>query len=130
VISVHDGDTISVIAAGKLMKVRLFGVDAPKEGQPFGKEARAALVSLVRNQLVEIEFVDTDEHGPKVARVRAGGQDVSLSLVQSGFAWWYRQYAPGDKSLATAEDAARLARRGLWAGDHPVPPWDWRHDKP
>jgi hypothetical protein len=41
-------------------------------------------------------------------------------------AWWYRQYAPHDTTLAQFEAEARAAKRGLWADAHPVPPWQWR----
>jgi micrococcal nuclease len=41
-------------------------------------------------------------------------------------AWWYRQYAPHDTTLAQLEAEARQAKRGLWADVDPVPPWAWR----
>lgn len=42
-------------------------------------------------------------------------------------AWWYRQYAPNDRSLQALEEEARRERRGLWADPNPIPPWDFRH---
>src|SRR4249920_2135404 len=50
-------------------------------------------------------------------------------------AWWYREYA---HEQATQErlvyrdekEAAKAARRGLWADAKPVPPWEWRAAKP
>lgn len=39
VVSVHDGDTITVLAAGnEQIKVRLEGIDAPELKQPLGEQ--------------------------------------------------------------------------------------------
>jgi len=35
-------------------------------------------------------------------------------------------YAPGDLELEKLEKEARVAKKGLWADPHPVPPWEWR----
>lgn len=61
-----------------------------------------------------------------MARVRLNGRDINLELVQAGFAWWYRRYAPNDAALEAAEAKARKAKRGLWQDRQPVPPWEWR----
>jgi len=40
VISVADGDTITVLDSSKKQhKIRLYGIACPEKGQPFGKEA-------------------------------------------------------------------------------------------
>ena len=54
------------------------------------------------------------------------GRSLNQALVRAGLAWWYRQYAPHDTTLAQLEAEARAARRGLWADAAPVPPWAWR----
>jgi Micrococcal nuclease (thermonuclease) homologs len=41
VVHVADGDTIEVVKQGdklKMLKVRLYGVDAPEDGQAYGKK--------------------------------------------------------------------------------------------
>ena len=40
VVGISDGDTISVLRAGKAVKVRLYGVDTPEKAQAFGTQAR------------------------------------------------------------------------------------------
>ncbi len=37
----------------------------------------------------------------------------------------YRRYT-NDQSLNDLEEEARVAKRGLWADPHAVPPWEWR----
>jgi micrococcal nuclease len=54
------------------------------------------------------------------------GRSLNQELVKAGMAWWYRQYAPNDTTLAQLEAEVRTAKRGLWADAHPVPPWEWR----
>jgi len=51
---------------------------------------------------------------------------IRVSSVKDGWCWWYRKYAPGDLELEKLEKEARVAKEGLWADPHPVPPWEWR----
>ena len=60
---------------------------------------------------------------------RPDGTRVNDELVQDGWCWWYRKYAPGDTELESLEVEARNAQRGLWADLHPVPQWEWRKRK-
>jgi hypothetical protein len=46
VVRVVDGDTVQVLADGKMMKVRLNGIDAPESGQPFGQRSKQNLLKL------------------------------------------------------------------------------------
>jgi endonuclease YncB( thermonuclease family) len=41
----------------------------------------------------------------------------------------FRRYTH-DPALIALESEARAARRGLWAGNEPVPPWTWRDRHP
>ena len=50
--------------------------------------------------------------------------NVNHTLVEDGWCWWYRKYAPGDTVLEGFEKAAREGKRGLWADTQPVPPWE------
>jgi endonuclease YncB( thermonuclease family) len=54
------------------------------------------------------------------------GRSLNQELVRAGLAWWSRQYAPHDTTLAQLEAEARAAKRGLWADAAPLPPWEWR----
>jgi hypothetical protein len=53
------------------------------------------------------------------------GRSLNRELVREGYAWWYKQYSK-DASLGVLEGEARAAKRGLWADQNPVPPWEWR----
>jgi hypothetical protein len=44
VVSVLDGDTIEVLHSNRPVRIRLNGIDCPKNGQAYGKRAASALV--------------------------------------------------------------------------------------
>ena len=46
--------------------------------------------------------------------------------VRRGWAWVFVRYAPKNSPLYAVEREARLDRRGLWADDAPIAPWEWR----
>jgi len=129
VVGISDGDTISVLREGKAVKVRLYGVDAPEKAQAFGTQARKFTGDLVFQRTVTVAIRDTDRYGRLVGEVLLpDGRSLGQELVRAGLAWWYRQYAPHDTTLAQLEAEARTAKRGLWADAHPVPPWQWRKE--
>ena len=125
VMRVKDGDSIVVMSAGREVNVRIADMDAPELDQPYGREAKDALVSLVGGREVRLELVGGDVYRRIVANVFVGDRDVAAELVGRGFAWVRRAYAPAAR-LIKLEDDARAARRGLWAQSDPVPPWIWR----
>jgi len=126
VVGVSDGDTLTALDDdNKQHKVRLHGIDAPEIGQPFGTKSREALGRLAMKKMATLHLHGRDRYGRDLARVEVDGRDVNLELVKDGLAWHYVRY---DKSpeLASAEREAREAKRGVWADDEAVAPWEWR----
>lgn len=131
VVGVADGDTIEVLEGRTPRKVRLWGIDCPEKGQPWGTRARRRTSDLCYGKEVTVEARKVDRYGRLVAHVRLpGGADLSAEVVRAGMAWWYEQYAPKDTGLALLEREARAARRGLWEDADPVPPWVYRRRPP
>ncbi len=140
VVAVYEGDTIAVRINKKKIYVSLLGVDCPKENQPFGKEAKRFTYKLAYGKQVKVTAEDKDDLGWATgrvcigARVRQGPKKqrkrfnkcLSNELVRAGLAWWYQRHKPMDKKLKALETEARMARRGIWSEEKPVPPWDWR----
>lgn len=127
VVRISDGDTIGVLYGGKEVRVRLWGIDAPESGQPYGRAAKKLASELCFGQTVTVDVRDTDRYGRAVALVRlADGRILNHELVAHGLAWWFRRYAPGNETLERLERGARASRRGLWADDAPVAPWEYR----
>jgi micrococcal nuclease len=126
VVKIADGDTLTLLVGKTQVKVRLDGIDTPERVQPFGRKAGQALAKTVFGKVVQVDDLGKDRYGRTLGIVRLDERNINLELVQEGWAWWYRKYAPKTKELATAEAAARKAKRGLWADPKPIPPWDWR----
>ena len=127
VVGVTDGDSVTVLRdRHEQVKIRLYGIDAPERGQPFGTKSRQHLSGLVFGKDVRIIPRDSDRYGRTVAQIEVDGRDVSIDMVSSGLAWWFERYAPKDTPLRDAEEAAKKARVGLWTDPAPVAPWRWR----
>ena len=131
VLSIGDGDTISVLERGQKLKVRLACIDAPETAQsPFGLASRNQLRALLPlGSTVSLRVQAVDRYGRSVAEVLGRGI-VNLAMVQSGQAFVYRQYLGRcDRgAYLAAERQAQAQRLGVWA----VPggmtrPWDFRH---
>lgn len=126
VVKVTDGDTITILIAGHQQeKVRLAEIDAPETRQAFGKQAKAALATLIAGQVVKVQSDQRDRYGRILGHVRLGDCQVNRWLVEQGWAWQYRIYSR-DPTLARVEEEARADRRGLWADPNPMPPWEFR----
>ena len=127
VVKVPDGDTITILDANqKQHKVRLYGIDAPEYKQPYSRAAMKALAGLIEGEGVGVDVKDTDSYGRAVGVVYKGNLKVNLRMVKSGYAWWYKKYAPFDDDLRMAEERARIDKLGLWADPDPINPYEWR----
>lgn len=135
-LKVLDGDTVIFREAGAVdsIKIRLWGIDAPEKGQAFGEEATRKLARLIEHKSVRLRFrkeahesaEGRDGYSRDLATIYRKGRNINLELVRGGFAWHYVYYAADETELAEAEQEARTARRGLWAGDEPTEPRQFR----
>ena len=125
VISVTDGDTIKVLVNKETVTVRLEGIDAPESGQSFGKKAKEALSGLVAGKTVTVKKTGTDKYKRTLGIVIVGDVDASAKLLEDGWAWHFKKYNDEER-LAKLEEAARKAKRGLWADENAIAPWDYR----
>ena len=69
VVGVSDGDTISVMHDGRAEKIKLYGIDAPEEGQAFGNRAKQFVSTLAFGKDVKVEVRGQDRYGRTVADV-------------------------------------------------------------
>ena len=128
VVSVNDGDTITVLRDGRQVKIRLYGIDSPEKGQDFGQKARELTAALVAGRSVDIEQMDTDRYGRIVGLVEVNGQSLNNLIVQNGFAWVYPQYCNERfcDAWIQSEATARQSKKGIWKAPVVIPPWEWR----
>lgn len=131
-VGVADGDTITVRAEGQSKeRVRLYGIDAPENGQDFGGRAKEYLSGLVYGETVDIEKMDTDRYGRTVAVVRVGVVSANEEMLKAGMAWVFISRCRNKICVRwrDLEAQARERRAGLWSQPEPVAPWDWRKQK-
>ncbi|EDP8961262.1 thermonuclease family protein [Klebsiella pneumoniae] len=131
---VIDGDTIEVKTLPEKIlvyeipiRVRLINIDAPEKKQPFGRWSTNQLKALLAGQSVTVSYTQTDRYGRVLGRVvTANGTEANRQQVLKGAAWVYDRYNT-DNSLPALQREAQTQKRGLWADNQPVPPWEWRH---
>lgn len=127
VIFVSDGDTLwaQPVAGGPSRKLRIGGIDAPELCQAGGTNSRDTLAAFVLNQRVEVTIRRHDDYGRAVARLALEKRDLGALMVSSGSAWSYRW--KGNRGPYLSEEIfARQARLGLFAGDRPELPRNFR----
>jgi len=114
VVSISDGDTFTILAAGnQQIKVRLAEIDCPESSQPYGNRAKQELASLIFRKSVTVEQVDTDRYQRTVGRVFVDDLNVNKEMLKRGAAWVYLKYLK-DRSLITLEAKAKRQQKGLW----------------
>jgi endonuclease YncB( thermonuclease family)/methylphosphotriester-DNA--protein-cysteine methyltransferase len=132
VISVHDGDTVTVLDQdNKKFTIRLQGIDAPELKQEFGAASQKNLSSMVMGKQVTILWNKVDKYRRTVGTIMLDGRDINIEQVKAGVAWHFKKYedeqpAADRLSYAAAEQSARTAKLGLWKDANPVAPGDWR----
>lgn len=97
VVSVHDGDTITVNAdlgwhITFLVHVRIAHINAPELPTPEGKAARVFLAALLPNEftIVMLTSHSLDKYGRTLGTIAlADGRDVGAAMLAAGHAVVY-----------------------------------------
>ena len=131
VLSIGDGDTITVTDGGKRIKVRLACIDAPEYSQtPYGYASKKTLQGLLPiGSQITLRTNTTDRYGRSIAEILKGNTNINQSLVRSGNAFVYWQYIRGcdRQTYSELENDARLRGVGVWDVPGGIQrPWDYR----
>jgi micrococcal nuclease len=127
--AVVDGNTIEVITPGKdMVRLKLYGINCPELGQPFGEEARRFLENLVLKKEVTVEIKGKDRWGNRLGSLVVNGNvDARRELLREGLAWT-TEVNP-DAEFEAMKEKARESGTGLWKEKDPVPPWKFRRQQ-
>ena len=129
VITVHEGDRLTIHHDGRKETIYLKDIDCPDLKQPYGKQAKLVTAAFIGNRDVVVRGLKRDKQGRVSAEVLLDdGRNVGHELLKEGLAWW-RRSASSDASLEVVEELARASGKGLWADSDPVPPWKWKAPK-
>lgn len=130
VIKVADGDTITILEEnGDKTRVRFYGIDAPEKKQDYGIKSLNILKKLIDKKEVEIEIKNKDQYGRIVGVVYYDKININLYMLETGSAWWYKQYSKHNIEFKIAEEKAKSEKIGLWKEKNPTPPWIYRKEK-
>ena len=136
-INVLDGDTYKaeVVIDGeqKVITVRCSGIDAPEKGQYYADESRELLRQLILNRDITIQYSKRDSYKRYLAKTLVdtpcGTIWAEKALLDAGCAWHFVRYSKS-KELQAVEDSARERKIGLWQMSDPLPPWEYRKNRP
>lgn len=115
--SVIDGDTI-IISTGE--SVRLTGINAPEENQPYYKEAKEELAKLVDGKKVGLKYdvVKKDSYGRLLAYVYLDSYMINNIIIQKGLG--VVETVPPNVTWASefvaSQNQARANCSGIWEG--------------
>jgi endonuclease YncB( thermonuclease family) len=126
VVTVHEGDKLTILHGGRTEKIFLKDIDCPNLKQPYGKQAKRTTAAYVANRIVTVRGVQRNSKGQTTAEiVLEDGRNIGHELIKEGLAW-ARKDTAGGKQLAEVEQLIRAEHKGLWSDPNPVPPWKWR----
>ena len=126
-----DGDTVDIISANDVVRIRLIGIDTPetvdprKPVQAYGKEASNFLTNLLKGEEVYLEYENNakpeyDKYGRLLAYFYRApdGLFVNLEIIRQGYGHAYTVFPFKYMELFRAyEKRARENEKGLWAQD-------------
>lgn len=122
--SVHDGNTLTLSADNKKLRIRLLGIEVPK--QALEDDSRENLKRLLDKKSIVFLAAPLEISEGKqkllVGKVLLNDSDVALTQIEDGFAW---QSYDGEKYLnqadrklySAAEQRAKDSKRGVWSDD-------------
>ena len=126
VLSVQDGDTITVKDKKETYKVRMAAIDCPEKKQKHGDVATSVTSTMLLGQKVQLRAHKRDLYNRVIGDVYRESLYINQYLVQMGHCW---AYMTKDEQIIDLEKQARLLNTGLWVEDNPVPPWEFRKKK-
>ena len=126
VVWIYNGDTFKLKTDNGIFKVKLYGVDAPEDGQTFAPQSKQKLTELIDGKSVSVTQTGIDSHTRVVGIVSNNGECINQKMLEEGMGWWARHLAPKSPMFQRAEETAREAKKGLWQETDPIAPWDWK----
>jgi len=131
VVRVKDGDSIVVKTASQTVEIRLYGIDSPEYGQPYGEDAKRYMNGQVLHKSVKVTPYYRDSYGRTVAMVARGDTILNEKMIAQGLAWVYPRFCRKRvcRGWQRIEKEARAFKLGLWQDQGPTAPWQWKRQE-
>lgn len=128
VVNVIDGDSLELRLGGRTCQARLWGIDTPEYDQDFAEMAKNYTRRMAEEKKIAISRKYTDRFDRVVVLAWVNGTLLNEELVRNGLAWVHVRYCHEEicRTWRQLEQEAREKRIGIWGGDRPVPPWQWK----
>lgn len=83
VISINDGDTLSVLTKDNTQyKIRLNHIDAPESKQSFGSKSKQNLSNYVFGKNIIVDYKNKDRYGRILGTIIYQGNNINLMQVK------------------------------------------------
>lgn len=127
VAEILDAD-IFQFSGKKKQQIKLYGIDAPEDGQPFYQEAKDMLKKFIHKKKITAKIYFQDSDGIDMAVVFANGKNVNELMVKSGYAWVRRDLCEEAfcDDWIESEEETKSQGKGLWSDPSRIPPWVWK----
>lgn len=135
---VIDGDTVIANCNNAEIRVRMCGIDSPELKQEGGPESKQFVEKLIEEHGGQVSLVpvSVDLYGRIVAEIFVDPFGIPLLVqgesLRNGQSYLYVQYLKScpSKDLMIQESAiAQLERRGVFANQNAIKPWEFRQNK-
>lgn len=122
--SIHDGNTLTLSVNSKKFRVRLLGIEAPK--QALKDASRDNLKRLLdKKSIVFLAApleISEDKQKLLLGKILLNDTDVALTQLEDGFAWQSYEHESypnqADRNLySETEQRAKDSERGVWSED-------------
>lgn len=100
-------------------------------GSILDRHGRVVCVPYLAHHYPTIECWSADGARHRIHRFGAPQRihrNIELEMIVNGWAWVLERYGPDERYLVALEDARRH-RRGIWASDGNIPPWEAKRRK-
>ena len=128
-----DADLFLISHGSQVDKVKLYGIECPKKGQPFWQQSRVLASHLALQKTVEVTPLYRGNDGLENVLVRIEGikDYLNLQLISYGLAWVKPKECSAHicAEWRAQEGLAQSKAIGLWADPYPVPPWQWEKEE-
>lgn len=113
VIRIVDGDTVTLLdSTNTQIRIRLYGIDCPENGQDFANVAKKFTSDLCFSKIITVDVKDIDRYGRTFDIVWTQDSiNVNLELLKAGLAWHYKSFDKSEE-FATAESLAKEQKTG------------------